>query len=235
MVNIIICEDNLRDANKIKSIVEKYMINVEYKLHIFNDYNRKFIEFLDKEIENKIYLLDIETPSMSGIDVARIIRKNDYTSVIVFLSGHDDLSRIVAKKNIMCLNFINKFDNLDKNLQNTLKLALNVVGKKRILKVNSKGIYYNIELDKINYITRDTVTRETIIVCDNKSYRSRLNLKNICNELNDDFIQIHRACIINNNKVKQIDKKNMCITFQNDEKITLISKKYIDRMIKNVN
>ena len=52
MVNIIICDDNLRDANKIKSIVEKYMINVEYKLHIFNDYNRKFIEFLDKELEN---------------------------------------------------------------------------------------------------------------------------------------------------------------------------------------
>ena len=34
---------------------------------------------------NRIYLLDIETKSASGIDMARIIRKNDLDSIIIFI------------------------------------------------------------------------------------------------------------------------------------------------------
>lgn len=114
---------------------------------------------------------------MSGIDVARRIRKKDYTSVIIFLSGHDDLCKIIAKKNLMCLNFINKFDNLEKNLTKSLELALSIVGTKRLLHLVSKGVTYNIALNRILYITRDTISRKLTIVCDNTTYHLRLNMK----------------------------------------------------------
>lgn len=156
MINIIICDDNIRDANKIEKLVKIYFNKMDYKIYKFNDYNNKFLNLINIDLDNKIYLLDIETPSMSGIDVARKIRKDDYSSVIIFLSGHDDLSRIVAKKNLMCLNFINKFDNLEKNLKYSLDLALSVVGKKRRVKFLSGGNIYNIDIDKILYVTRDT-------------------------------------------------------------------------------
>lgn len=134
MINIIICDDNIRDANKIEKIVKRYFNKMEFNIYKYNDYDSKFLKIIDSDLVNKVYLLDIETPSMSGIDVARRIRKNDYSSIIIFLSGHDDLSRIVAKKNIMALNFINKFDNLEHNLKHSLDLALSVVGKKEELK-----------------------------------------------------------------------------------------------------
>ena len=165
---------------------------------------------------------------MSGIDVARIIRKKDYSSVIIFLSGHDDLSRLTSKKNLMVLNFINKFDSLEKNLRNSLDIALSIVGKKRRIKLECKGISYNLELDKIIYVTRDTITRTSLIVCDNTTYKIKLNLKSIANELGDNFIQTHRACFVNKQRIKIIDYKNRVITFDNDMTINLVSKKYIE-------
>lgn len=231
MLNIIICDDCVNDVNKIEKIVRDYLKNIEFNIYKYYDFDKNFLKIINMDLENKIYLLDIETPSMSGIDVARIIRKNDYSSVIIFLSGHDDLSRIVAKKNIMCLNFINKYDNLKNNLKNSLELALSIVGKKRRVKYQSKGIIYNIEIDSILYITKETISRKTIIVCDNNTYSLNMSMKSVISELTNDFVQVHRACFVNKNRIKQIDYKNMIITFDNSISIDLVSKKYIEGMV----
>lgn len=228
MINIIIGEDNLNDANKVEKIVKKYMHKVDYQIHMFNDFDKNFLKIIDEELTNKIYLLDIETPSMSGIDVARRIRKNDFTSVIIFLSGHDDLCKIIAKKNLMCLNFINKFDNIEKNLAKSLELALSIVGTKRMLHVVSKGVTYNISLNRILYITRDTISRKLIINCDNNIYNLRINMKDIIKDLTSDFIQIHRSCIVNKTRVLFVDYKKMCITFDNGTVTTLLSRKFLE-------
>ena len=231
MINIIICDDNVRDANKIEKLVKNYFNKMDYNIYKFNDYNNKFLNLINVDLDNKIYLLDIETPSMSGIDVARIIRKNDYCSVIIFLSGHDDLSRIVAKKNLMCLNFINKFDNLEKNLKYSLDLALSVVGKKRRVKLLSRGNIYNIDINRILYVTRDTLSRKSIVVCDNNTYQLNLNLKSVISELGEDFIQTHRACFVNKNRIQVINHKELFIILDNKETINLVSKKYVEGVI----
>lgn len=231
MINIIICDDNVKDANKIEKIVKRYFNKMDFNVYKYNDYDNKFFKIVSSDLINKIYLLDIEAPSMSGIDVARIIRKTDYSSVIIFLSGHDDLSRIVAKKNIMSLNFINKFDNLEHNLKYSLDLALSVVGKKRRVKFESRNVIYNIALDNILYVTRDTLSRKSIIVCDNNIYEVYINLKNVVGKLGDDFVQTHRACYVNKNRVKVINHKEKYIMFDNSKMIDLVSKKYVGGVV----
>lgn len=228
MINIIICDDNVKDANKVEKLVRNYMYNMEYNLYKYNDYDKNFLKIISSDLENKIYLLDIETPSMSGIDVARRIRKKDYSSVIIFLSVHDDLSRIIARRNLMALNFINKFDNIETNLKNSLDLALSVVGKKRRVRFISKGTVYNLDIDGILYITHDNISRMSLIVCDNVTYSLNISLKNVVKELNEDFIQTHRSCFVNKNRVKSFNYKDMTITFDNRLTITLLSKKYIE-------
>lgn len=231
MINIIICDDIVDDVNKIEKIVKNHFKTLKYNIYKFNDFDKNFMKIVNLDLENKIYLLDIETPSMSGIDAARIIRKNDYSSVIIFLSGHDDLSRLVAKRNIMALNFINKYDNLKSNLTHSLDLALSFVGKKRRVRLSCKNITYNIEIDSILYITRETVSRKTIIVCDKDTYYLNVGLNRVISELSNDFVQTHRACFVNRNRIHQIDKKNMIITFDNESSINLLSKKYIERIV----
>lgn len=87
MINVIICEDNEKDSIVTKRVVKNFMSrnNKEYELHLFNDYNKDFYSIVERNLPFKVYLLDIETPSRSGIDVAREIRRKDINSVIIFL------------------------------------------------------------------------------------------------------------------------------------------------------
>ena len=99
MVNVIICDDNNKDRNNVIQIVDIFMNKnkIEYKVHVYDDYNKKFMDVIENKMPSKIYLLDIETPSRSGIDIAREIRRKDVDSVIIFLTVHEELGNIVLK------------------------------------------------------------------------------------------------------------------------------------------
>ena len=118
MVNVIICDDNEIDRIKIEKVTSMFMQKnkIEYDLYSFADYNKKFYSIVERNIPFKIYLLDIETPSKSGVDVARDIRRKDVDSVIIFLTAHEELGNTILKKDLMFLSFINKFDDLENRL-----------------------------------------------------------------------------------------------------------------------
>ena len=109
MINVIICDDIEKDRSRIIKIVEKYMADnkKECTIHPFEEYDDKFFKLVDAKLPFKIYLLDIETPKNSGIDVARMIRIKDVDSVIIFLTCHDELGNAVLKNDLNFLSFIN--------------------------------------------------------------------------------------------------------------------------------
>ena len=51
-------------------------------------------------------------------------------------------------------------------------------------------------------------------------------MNEIINMLDERFIQTHRACYINNDRLRKVDKTNKIITFDNGETIDLLSDKY---------
>ena len=233
MINIIICEDNVKDRKKTIKIVNAFFKNrkIEYKVHEYSDYNDKFYNIIKSQIPFKIYLLDIETPSRSGIDVARDIRKNDVDSVILFLTAHEELSSLVAKDDLMFLSFINKFDNFEKRLPLSLTKSLKLLKKKRLIKVIDKNISYTIDIDSILYIYKDSFERKTVIKTDYDEIKVGKTLIEVRKMLDDRFVQTHRACYINSDRKTKIDLTNKIITFDNNETIDLISDKYKKEII----
>lgn len=228
MVNIIICDDNDRDRNNVIDVVNNFMDKnkIEYKLHTYNDYNKKFTEIMESKIPFKIYLLDIETPSASGIDIARKIRSKDVDSIIIFLTVHEELGNIILKNDLMFLSFINKFDNLIPRLNNSLKKAMNLLKHKRIIKFSDRNTIYTINIDDILYLTKESFERKTIIKTDYAEFKVNNTLAELINMLDDRFIQTHRSCFINNDRKVKIDKTNKIIYFDNGDKIDLLSEKF---------
>lgn len=228
MINVIICEDNIKDKNKTIKIVKEFFKTrkMEYKIHLYSDYNENFYKIIKSPISFKIYLLDIETPSKSGIDVARDIRKNDVESVILFLTAHEELGSIIINENLMILSFINKFNNFENRLSLSLLEALKFINKKQIIKIKDKNICYDINISNILYITKDSFERKTIIKTDNNEIKISKSLTEVRKMLDDRFIQTHRACYINKDRKYKIDFKNKIITFDNNKTIDLISDKY---------
>ena len=228
MLNVIICDDNKRDLSKVVRVVDSFMKRNKYgyKIHCYSDYNAEFTKIIKSNIPFKIYILDIETPSRSGIDIAREIRKKDLDSVIVFLTGHEELGNIVLKNDLMFLSFVNKFDNLENRLVDVLYKAINLVKKKQVLKIEDGNNTYIIDINDILYISKESVERKTIIITDYTEYRINLSMAKVYEMLDDRFIKTHRACIVNKLRITRIDRNKNNIYFDNNVSIDLLSNKY---------
>ena len=228
MINFVVSDDNDKFRQKVIDQIKKYMNNhnFNYNIHEFNDYDKNFIKVVKSDLTNVIYVLDIEAPSRSGIDVARIIRKNDLESPIIFLTGHQELGNLVLARNINILSFINKFDNFASRLRLSLDTAMKLMNKRQMLRFEDRGSIYSIDYNKILYITTDTVARKTIIVTDNNEYRVNNPMSYFLEILNNDFCQSHKSCIINKRRVSNINNNSNIIIFDNGVSIDLLSNKY---------
>lgn len=228
MINVIICDDNTKDRENARKVVNAFMKKTkkEYELHIFNDYNQDFYDVIDRKMQSKIYLLDIETPTKSGIDVARTIRKKDVDSVIIFLTVHEELGHIILKNDLMFLSFINKFDDFENRLYKSLSKSLDILNKKSTVRINDGNIIYTINIKDILYITKDSFERKSIIKTDYTEIRLRKSMNEIIEILDERFIQTHRACFVNEDRIFKVDKAKRIITFDNNETIDLLSDKY---------
>lgn len=233
MLNIIICEDNSQDMNNIMAVVQEFMEKnkLKYKVFSYNDYNKNFIKMIQEKLPSKIYLLDIETPSASGIDIAREIRKKDVESVIIFLTGHEELGNVVLKNDLMFLSFINKFDNLKNRLNRSLRKSLDLLYKGKVIKFTDGHISYTINANDIIYITKESFERKTIIKTDYGEFKVNKSLREIIKMLDSRFIQTHRACYINIDRKVKVNKTTKIILFDNGEEIDLLSEKYKKELV----
>jgi len=233
MINFIICDDDKNVVNKIKNIISKFMMKNEhsYKTHFFNDYNSDFMKIINSNMQCKIYILDIETPTRSGIDIARQIREKDVDSMIIFITGHEELGSTILRNDLMFLSFINKFDDCENRLIESIKKALKMFHKKNILKFKDGNTLYTISMDDILYITRDSIERKCIIKTDYAEIKTYKTLTSICNLLDDRFIKTHRACIVNNDRIIKIDRSKKEIMLDNGETIYLVSQKLIKEVV----
>ena len=228
MINFIICDDNLRVREGILEVVTNFMMRNQliYKTHVFADYNEEFMNIVNSKMSFRIYILDIETPTKSGIDIARIIRQKDLDSVIIFLTGHEELGLTVLKNELLFLAFINKFDNYEERLTNAIRMSLKLSKQKSLLRIEDRGTIYTIKTEDILYVTRDSVGRKCVIRTEFNTFKLNKSLSEIRKQLSNNFIQTHRACFVNKERVASINKQKREIVFDNGITIDLLSVRY---------
>ena len=199
-------------------LLEYYSDNEAY----FNTNSSIVNTFKTAMYQNEIIEIDYNTFN----EMARQIRKEDTDSVIIFVTGHEEYGKILLKRNLMSIGFINKFEDLKYDLRNALTDACHFLKNDKIVKIYDRSVTYNIRLSKVLYITKDTVERKTIIKLDNQEYKVNLTLKEVVELFDENLIQTHRCCFVNKNRVEKIDHKNKTITFDNCEVIDLLSNNY---------
>lgn len=234
MIEFVACDNDSVIVTKVKKIIENVMMKnkLDYNVNTFNDYNDEFMNFISNSSKCTIYILDIVTPSRSGIDVARIIRQNDLNSVIIFLTGHEELGQLILRKELLFLSFINKYDNFVERLNKVIVDALRHLNVKRVLRFEEKGTIYTISLDDILYITRDSIDRKSIIKTNKNEFKTYKSLLEIMGMLDDRFCRSHKSCIVNLDRVCKVSKLKKIIEFDNGTSIDLISDKYKNKLIK---
>jgi len=227
MINFVVCDDEKEFRDKTTLVINKLLMknNIEYKIHEYGTYNKDLENFINNNLSSKIYILDIEMKnSISGIDIARKIRKNDWDSIIIMVTSHSELGYEALKAQIMLLDFISKFDECEKNLEKTLKKAIVKVDSKKIIQFQNSGVTHRLYLDDILYVTKDTVDRKCIIKTTYNEFAVNKTMNEMIEELGPSFYLSHRSCLVNIEKIKTVNWKDSIIWFNNGETIDLLAR-----------
>lgn len=235
MINFIIVDDIKKYSDIISSVVTKVMMKncFVYKTHVFDEYDDDFYSVMESDLPNKIYIMDIETKEASGIDVARQIRKFDIDSIIIFVTVYNEAGMVLLQDDLMFLTFISKFDDFENKLYNSVNKALSFIHHKPVIKFNDKGIIYTIPVNDILYVTKESVSRKSIIKTSYAEYSVGLTLKEVVDLCDGFLVQTHRCCFVNMDRVRIIDKHLNIIEFDNGETIDLLSSSYKKGLVLN--
>lgn len=144
MINFIICDDNEFFLMEIYNVVSNFCLkrNISFKIFVFSDYNNDFFEVMKKELDNKIYILDIETPSGNGIDIAKKIRNKDLNSFLIFISSYTKkyVNQAVSS-DTMFIGYISKRKNYNEELEKNLKRFLILVLEEMLFGLKIKVLF----------------------------------------------------------------------------------------------
>lgn len=225
---IVVVEDNRILRKREIEAIRKALKDYDYKIVEYSDFTKELKKLIQTP-DFKIYVLDIELLNSSGIDIANYIRDYDDMSEIIMCSFHYELEYKVLKSKLKILDFVSKYDNAYVNLTNLILEVFNKHSRK-ILKITDKGVILFIVMKDILYISKEKNTRKCVIKTFNNEYLVNKNLEEIKQELNSDFIQVSRNCIVNQNNVEEYNFKDSKIKFKNGKEIDVVLKSFVEKI-----
>ena len=126
MINFIVCEDNKVILQKNIDIINMVMFknNQDYRVYKFTNNTDLLQKIINDDIGTKIYILDIELDTTSGIDIARQIRNTDNESIIIISTTYIEYLPYTLKNKLMLFDFVSKFENYEESLSKVLLRAI---------------------------------------------------------------------------------------------------------------
>ncbi len=210
MVNVIIYEDNkemqLLYQEEIKLFFEERNHSVNF--YLFSHYSKDLEKIIQKIPRRKLFVLDIEVPGKSGLDLARKIRMNgDWTSPFIIITNYDSFKNTGFTSKTLLLDFISKKENRKERLKEALEIAYEMLNMKDAYTFQYNGEIYHILYQNILYFEKDLNDNYTFLYTEDNRYKVKDSISNIEKELENNpiFFKTHRSCIINLNQVDYLD------------------------------
>lgn len=228
MINFVIVDDNKSQRKIIsKTIIKKMMSNkLEFNIIEFEDYNNQLKEFIRRNNDDTVFILDLELPNGDGIDIAREIRNKyeNWNCPIIIITVHTSLYYEVYKQRLQILDFIGKCENIEKRLYENIDICLKMLNNEKIYRYTYKSIDYTINLNYVDYIQRDG--RQVKIVSTNANYYQNISINEIKKILPSYFIISSKGILINIKNVSKIDWTNLKVFFKDKKEGFLVSKSH---------
>lgn len=223
MVKFIIVDDDEKEIDRVKSLI--YEVVSDAKILSFSKITSALKAEIQNADEHKIYVLDIELANkVSGITIAKLIREVDWESEIIFITNHDKMFESTHRSIYEVFDFIEKFHDFDKRFKRALKNILKRNFDNKMFRYSANNVDLNIYYRNLLYIYRDTEERKLIIVTPKNKYKVSMNIKDVFDYLDGRFVQCHRSCIVNKNRVEELNYKEGYFVLDTGEKVYMLSK-----------
>ena len=195
MISIAIVDDELMYLEKEKRITEEYFQKKGQDCHVELFQDPVWMMGGLEEEHFDIYVLDVEMPEKSGLDVARKIRQFYPDPVIISVTNYMDYA--VDAYEVNTYRYIPKGVLADKLIAayDTLLPKL-LEREEKYYVIEKKGNIEKVSYDSIYYLKKDG--RYTVLVHKHGESRVRKSLNLLFQELNSpEFLYIEKGYIVN--------------------------------------
>jgi len=226
MIKFIICDDNKEALEIASKSVTKAMMNydVEYKVLKFTKYDQKLREQIKDELNTKIYILDIELPVVSGLEIASEIRETEDDSIIIFVTAHPECKNDIFYSRLEAIDYISKYYRYEERIGETIQHIMKRRYRNKTFSYTYNHVHNNLLYKEINYIEKEQLQNRCIIHLVNKEEKTVAStILSMKKELSPMFFQSHKSCLVNLDNIKCIDYAKYTIYFKNGDKTNLLS------------
>lgn len=236
-MKVIIVEDEFVIAETISNSIKEMGYDVLDPVSNFTE----AIELIEEKLPD-IGILDIQLAGKkTGIDLAQVINDKYHFPFIFLTSKTDQFSLQEAKYTEPYAFLVKPFNKHELHASVELALynysqrkhrhieSLNSVIKDCIF-IKQKDQYIRLKLSDIVYLQSDSVYID-IYTQQNKVFTIRASLNEYIDQLDVQFMRIHRSYIINTQNISKVD---LAFVHLSDKKIP-IGKKYKEPLLKKLN
>jgi len=213
MLKFCILDNNINVVNKLSSMLETIFINNNFDAEISYKFtNAK--DFLSSISTNTIdvLLIDVELKyKLTGIEIAKQIRKSNKNCYIIFITGHLEYGLIAYK--CKTFDFLSKPITLERLEETIIRLFDDINGNHKIfIKLDNKNTI--IEQQQIDYIKRDGM--KIVFHTNSRDYQIYSSFNKLQEKLPNNFVRCHKSFIANINNITKVEPISNIVYFNDD-------------------
>ena len=238
MLSIFVCEDNPSHLERISKYIKKFITveNLDIKVACCSTSPTEILDYLQFNKVAGLYFLDIDLScDINGVDLAEAIRqKYDPRGFIVFVTSSSNSHLMATRRKVEMLDYIVKdSDNLEEEIRDCIrsayKRALHEVPtplqNKFAIKL-SKDATISIRLSDILFFKTDKPHFLIVNYLDGDYSRNRVfrgKITETFENLDERFIKCGRDVIVNADRVLEVDRAELRVTFGNGAYVNINS------------
>ncbi|HIU61155.1 MAG TPA: response regulator transcription factor [Candidatus Coproplasma excrementigallinarum] len=205
----IVCE---AICNKIKKILAKCGISARTDKHVSPLALQKNIESGERRYD--VLFLDIDMPKLSGIDLARSLKKMQDAPDIIFVSNREDL--VFESFSVRPFGFVRK-NNFSADLGDTLLSYINTrLVKNTYIAINTNGnsVVRKIKVSDIVYIESFRY-RQYVYTADGEQLECHMSMEEFEEKLAAyDIVRIYKSYLVNLKYVQRIERSGVLLNYK---------------------
>jgi len=227
LLDIFVCEDNVIQRQAIVQTIQNTVLIEELDMQLVLDTGDPYalLEILKTNLNTGIYFLDIDLGSdINGMKLAQQIRLYDPRGFIIFITAHSELSFMTFQYRVEAMDFVLK--DTPAEAQVKIRECLLNAMERYTLQTNKTHKVYTIEsgerkisidYDDILFFETSSNIHKVILHAKERQIEFFSTIKELANDLGNDFVRCHRSFLVNKKSIKEVDTKNRIIYFTNGE------------------
>ena len=215
-LKIAICDDEQSQIEYLTSIVSEWSAETGHicEMRTFPSAEAFMFAYEDDK-EYDILLLDVEMKSITGVDLAKYIRKENEAVQIVFVTGYAEYMSEGYEVN--ALHYLMKPVSPEKLYAVLEKATQNLEKAERRIRITHDRQVDFVPLSQITYI--EAQKQYVLIQTVKKTYRMKCSLTDMETQLDEYFYKCQRSFIVNLRYVTRINGD--CVTLKNGAEVPI--------------